>query len=82
MVTIQNNRIVPIPLEDLLDPATGKTQIRRVNVESVQYRIAREYMIRLEREDLADPEKLAALAKAARMEPGDFAARFGPVAGV
>ena len=82
MVTIQNNRIVPIPLEDLLDPATGKTQIRRVNVESVQYRIAREYMIRLERSDFEDPERLAALGAAVRLTPEAFAARFGYLTGL
>ena len=82
MVTIQNNRIVPIPLEDLLDPATGKTQIRRVNVESIQYRIAREYMIRLERSDFEDPERLAALGAAVRLTPEAFAARFGYLTGL
>ena len=82
MVTIQNNRIVPIPLEDLLDPATGKTQIRRVNVESIQYRIAREYMIRLERSDFEDSERLAALGAAVRLTPEAFAARFGYLTGL
>ena len=77
MVTIQNNRIVPIPFEDVLDPATGKTRIRRVNVDSVQYRIAREYMIRLERRDFENRADLERLAVVTRMGPEDFRRRFG-----
>jgi hypothetical protein len=34
-------------------------------------------MIRLEREDLEDPEKLGPIAKAAAMVPEDFRERFG-----
>jgi len=77
MVTIQNNRIVPIPFEDVLDPATGKTRIRRVNVDSVQYRIAREYMIRLEKRDFENRADLERLAVVTRMGPEDFRRRFG-----
>jgi 6-phosphofructokinase 1 len=77
MVTIQNNRIVPIPFEEVLDPVTGKTRIRRVNVDSVQYRIAREYMIRLEKRDFENRADLERLAVVTRMGPEDFRRRFG-----
>ncbi|MCX7828945.1 MAG: diphosphate--fructose-6-phosphate 1-phosphotransferase [Thermanaerothrix sp.] len=79
MVTIQNNRLVPIPLEDIMDPATGRTRIRLVNVNSIQYQIARRYMIRLEKEDFEDPERLKALCQAANMEKEAFVRRFGPL---
>lgn len=82
MVTIQNNRIVPIPLEEIMDPATGRTQQRPVNVESIQYRIARRYMIRLTPHDFQDPVALEALCRAARMDREAFVGRFRPLADV
>jgi 6-phosphofructokinase 1 len=77
MVTIQDNRIVPIPFDDVMDPATKKTRIRRVNVESAPYRIAREYMIRLEPGDFANRSSLERLAVAVGMTPEGFRDRFG-----
>ncbi|HUR70764.1 MAG TPA: hypothetical protein VMZ02_02180, partial [Candidatus Limnocylindrales bacterium] len=49
----------------LLDPKTGKTRVRSVDIYSPSYRVAREYMIRLEKEDFRDEEKLRQLAQAA-----------------
>lgn len=40
--------MVPIPFEEILDMNTKKTRVRKVNINSIQYRIAREYMIRVE----------------------------------
>ena len=50
---------------NLQDPKTGKTRVRSVDVNTPSYRIAREYMIRLEKEDFRDDEKLRQLAQAA-----------------
>jgi 6-phosphofructokinase 1 len=36
-------------------------------------------MIRLEKDDLVDPERLAALAKVAAMKPEEFQARYAHV---
>ncbi len=49
---------------------------------SEHYRVAREYMIRLERKDLEDPEMLAKLAAAAKMTPEEFKAKFAHVVGL
>jgi 6-phosphofructokinase 1 len=51
--------------------------VREVNIHSGSYRVATEYMIRLEREDLDDPTKLGPIAAAARMSPEAFRARYG-----
>jgi len=40
------------------------------------YRVATEYMIRLEQEDLDDSEKLKAIAEAAGMSPEAFRERY------
>ena len=46
MVSIQNGRFIPIPFGEILDPATGRTRVRMVDIESESYAIARRYMIR------------------------------------
>ena len=72
LITIQDNKAVPMRFEDIKDPATGKTMVRKVNIESIQYKIARGLMMRLEKEDLSDP----GLANAYRMEPKEFKERY------
>ncbi len=72
LISIQNNEAVPMRFEDIKDPATGKTRVRKVNIHSVQYRIARGSMMRMEREDLDDP----GLANAYRMTPEEFKKRY------
>ena len=51
MITIQDNQAVPLYFADITDPETGKTKVRRVNIDTVHYKIARGFMIRLEEED-------------------------------
>ena len=76
MITIQNNRVVPIKFEDIIDPVTKRTQVRMVNTGSIQYRIAREYMIRLEEGDFEPGIEFEKLADAAKLSPEEFRERF------
>jgi 6-phosphofructokinase 1 len=77
MITIQEDHMVPLSFGSFTDPATGRPQIREVNVRSGAYRVATEYMIRLEREDLDDPGRLEAIAGAAGMDAEEFRGRYG-----
>jgi 6-phosphofructokinase 1 len=76
MVSIQNGRFIPIPFDHILDPATGRTRVRMVDVESESYVIARRYMIRLSPDDLSQPEELSRLANTVGLSPTDFRSRF------
>ena len=76
MITIQNKEIVPIPFDQILDMETKKTQVRMVNINSVQYRIAREYMIRLEKRDFEEENDLKKMALAVHANPDEFIKRF------
>jgi len=76
MITIQEEQMVPLPFGSFTDPETGRPQVREVNVSSGMYRVATEYMIRLEQEDLDDSEKLKAIAEAAGMSPEAFRERY------
>lgn len=82
MVCLDSGRIRVLPFDELCDPVTGRTRIRLVDIHSEHYRVAREYMIRLERSDLESPQMLAKLAEAAKMTPEQFKAKFAPVVGL
>jgi 6-phosphofructokinase len=82
VITFVGGHMLPLPFEQMVDPATGRMHVRRVDVDSEAYECARRYMIRLERSDFEEPERLAKLAAAARMDPHKFRARFGYVVGL
>jgi 6-phosphofructokinase 1 len=77
MITIQDGHMVPAPFGSFTDPRTGRVRVRIVNVGSSSYRVAREYMIRLDREDLNDPARLGPIAAAAGLAPSAFRDRYG-----
>jgi 6-phosphofructokinase 1 len=77
-MSLEDGRLQVLPFDDLRDPVTGKTRIRVVDLGSEHYQVAREYMVRLETEDLEDPDKLAELASAAGMSPDEFRTTFAP----
>jgi 6-phosphofructokinase 1 len=79
MVSIQGGQFVPIPFDRMLDAATGRARVRLVDVASSRYLIARRYMIRLAREDFANPNHLESLARVAGLEPDAFREQFAYV---
>lgn len=76
IVTIQAGQFVPMYFGDVLDPATNKTKVRMLNVHSNSYEVAKRYMIKLEKTDLTNPDKLAELAGIANMTPEQFRETF------
>src|SRR5215469_1682011 len=64
MITIQDGHLVPLPFGSFNDPETGRVRIRLRNSDSSSNRVAREYMIRLNREALEDADKLSPIAAA------------------
>ena len=77
MISIQGGRFVPIPFDTMIDPETGRTRVRSVDVSSTRYAIARRYMIRLKREDFDDPHDVAKLAATAHLGLAEFRDQFG-----
>jgi len=76
MVTVQSGCLVPIPFDELVEPDSGKTKVRLVDINSERFRVARAYMIRLEAEDFAHAAWVDRLADAAHLTPGAFRHRF------
>jgi len=75
MIVSYEGNIRPVPFVELINYATGKVKIRKVDINTETYEVARKYMIRLEQEDFQG-ERLINLAKVARMEPEQFKSRF------
>jgi len=76
MISLQGGQFVPVPFATLIDPATGRTRVRTVDIHSTRYAIARRYMMRLRRDDFENSQKLARLAQTAGLSPERFRTRF------
>ncbi|MBI3964380.1 MAG: 6-phosphofructokinase [Chloroflexi bacterium] len=76
MVTLVDGHFHAVPFAEMLDPATGHTRVRLVDINSEHYKIARRYMVRLRRDDFEDPMILAQLAATARMSLDEFRRQF------
>ena len=76
MVSIQGGKLVPLPFSAIRDAETGKTRVRYVDTASSGFRVAQRYMIRLEADDFARPERVARLAAAGGLSPEAFRERF------
>jgi len=81
-VTVQGTRVVPIPFDDMMDPETGKTEIRKVNLESFIYRSAYKLMIRLKPEDAEDEQLISRMADHTQLSLNEFKTRFGYLLGL
>ena len=82
MVCLESGRLRVIPFEELRDPETGRTRVRLVDIQAEHYKVAREYMIRLEAEDFEDEDMRRKLAEAAGTTPEEFGKRFGASLGL
>jgi len=76
MVSVQNGRLVPLLFEDIRDPNTGKTRVRNVDVTSETYRVAREYMLRLDYTDFENTDWAEKLAHAGNLSVEELKRRF------
>jgi 6-phosphofructokinase 1 len=76
MVSLQAGKFVPVPFDEMLDPETGRARVRRVDLGSTSYAIARRYMIRLRRDDFDDEAELSRLAATANLPIDRFRAEF------
>lgn len=54
MITMQDNEAVPLFFDQLQDEQQGRMQVRLVDTESTHYQLAKDFMIRLQPNDLDD----------------------------
>jgi len=79
MVALRGGKVTPVTLRDMLDPATGRVNVRLVDTKTESYEVGRKYMIRLDAADLQEP-RLSRLAAVAGMSADDFRKRFSRAA--
>jgi 6-phosphofructokinase 1 len=77
MITRQNGRIVPIPFDELIDPATGKTSVRMLDTKTEGFATAMRLQTRLEAADLTDDAVTEKLAAASNLDAEALRSRFG-----
>jgi ATP-dependent phosphofructokinase / diphosphate-dependent phosphofructokinase len=76
LIALSGGHVVPVTLEELTDRQTGRIRVRLVDIATESYQVAREYMIRLEPEDMSEPQ-LTRLSAKTSLTPQEFATRFG-----
>ncbi|MCH8062211.1 MAG: 6-phosphofructokinase [Chloroflexi bacterium] len=79
LVYMEGGDLSAMPFEDMRDPETGRTRIRVVDIESQYYGVARKYMIRLEKHDLADESMVNKLAQASNMTADEVRREFASI---
>jgi ATP-dependent phosphofructokinase / diphosphate-dependent phosphofructokinase len=82
VISFVGGRMRPLPFDELIVPQTGRMRPRKVNVDGEAYECARCYMIRLERSDFEEPQRLEALAAAAGKSPEQIRQGFGHLVGL
>ena len=82
IISFVNGEMLPLQFEKMLNPQTGRFQVRKVNVDGESYECAVHYMIRLEKDDFEDVAQLDRLAATVNMTPEQFKTRFGYLAGI
>jgi 6-phosphofructokinase 1 len=75
LIGLAGGRAMPLDLATLIDPATGRLRVRRVDIASDAYRSARATMTRLEADDFAEPQ-LSRLADQTTLDAAGFRAAF------
>jgi 6-phosphofructokinase len=76
IISLVGGRLKPLSFNEMLNPQTKRMQTRRVDINGEGYECARRYMIRLDRRDFDEPQRLARLAETVKMTPDQFRQRF------
>ncbi len=66
-----------MPFDSIIDPATGRTEVRLVNLDSFTYQSARKFMIRLTPADADNPELLDKMVALTNISRDEFVERYG-----
>jgi 6-phosphofructokinase 1 len=79
IISFVEGRMVPLPFDEMINPETKRMKTRKVDVDGEGYECARRYMIRLDKDDFAYPERLQKLAAVVNLSQEEFRSRFSYV---
>lgn len=63
MISLQADKLLPIPFEEMINPETGRARVRMVDLNSVAYQVAKKYMLRLGILDLSDNKLMQEMSR-------------------
>jgi 6-phosphofructokinase 1 len=72
--------IVPIPFAEIVDPTTGRTRVRTVDISTASHASARTLQVRLEAADLEDTRLLDAMGGITSLEAAGLRERYADAA--
>jgi 6-phosphofructokinase 1 len=81
IITLQHGQAVPIPYDRMIDPDTGRTEVRMVDIQSYRYQSAYKFMARLKPEHAGDEKLFERLAALTPLSPTEFKQRYGYLTG-
>ncbi|MBU0508001.1 6-phosphofructokinase [bacterium] len=76
IVAINRGKVIPLTFADLADSESGRLRIRQVDIDSDSYKVARQYMVRLEASDFSEVKTTARLALIGKLSKEEFERRF------
>ncbi|RPH92321.1 6-phosphofructokinase [candidate division KSB1 bacterium] len=76
IVAINRGKVIPLSFQDLAEEGSGRLRIRQVDVDSDSYKVARQYMVRLEPSDFSEVKSTARLALIGKLSRDEFEKRF------
>ncbi|MBI4747193.1 MAG: 6-phosphofructokinase [Acidobacteria bacterium] len=76
MITIQGGEFKPIPFSEILERSDGHGRRRYVDITADNYKVARDYMLRIGPRDFENPDWVGQLAAAGGLSVDDFRQRF------
>lgn len=79
LISMKKGSMNPIPFDKLINPKTGKTTVRYVDLNTESYEVSQKYMIKLLKSDLEDTKKLGKLAKETNLTKKQFKEYFSEV---
>lgn len=82
IIALADDRVIPIPFEEMMDPETGRTQVRKVRIDSFAYQSSLKFQIRLKPQHANDEALWQRLAAQTNLTVEQFKARFGYLAGI
>ena len=76
LICLENGQVRSLSFEEIRDKNTNKTSIRKVDINSLYYDVARRYMTRIENDDLKDKKKLTEISKISKLSLKEIKQKF------
>lgn len=77
LIYLDGENLSTLSFDELRDPDTGRTRVRMVDTDSERYKVAREYTVRVQSNDLDDDALVARMAEYGNRSTEEIRERFG-----